>query len=131
VTEHPNAVLARQLLDAFDNHDVATVINIIAEDAVWHFPGRANKIAGEHRGREAVVRFLTSVLKLTGGTFQLNVEDVLASHDGAVIIFTGSAKRNGKELSNPTALRVRVRGRQAVEFREYVWDLDHVEDFWA
>jgi ketosteroid isomerase-like protein len=131
VTEHPNAAVVRRLFDAFRAYDVAGVIDAISEDAVWTFPGRRSKIAGEHRGREEVIKFLTKVMMLAGGTFSVEVHDIMASDDGAVVLFTGRAKRGGKTLDNPTALHVRVRAGRAVEFHEYVWDLDHVEDFWS
>lgn len=131
MTEHPNVAAVRRLFDAFKAYDVAGVIDAIAEDAVWTFPGRRSKIAGEYRGREEVIKFLTKVMMLAGGTFSVKVHDIMASDDGAVVLFTGSAKRAGKTLDNPTALHVRVRDGRAVEFREFVWDLDHVEDFWS
>ena len=93
VTEHPNAATVRRLFDAFKAYDVAGVIDAIAEDAVWTFPGRRSKIAGEHRGREEVIKFLTKVMMLAGGTFSVKVHDIMASDDGAVVLFTGSAKR--------------------------------------
>jgi ketosteroid isomerase-like protein len=46
-------------------------------------------------------------------------------------LFTGRAQRNGKTLENPTALAVTMRDGRAVEFREFVWSLEHVEDFWS
>jgi hypothetical protein len=131
VPEHPNAALIRRLFQAFDDRDFATSQSIIAEDAVWHFPGTHGALAGEHRGRQAILRFLASVMTLTGGTFHLDIEDITASEGNAVVLFTGHAQRNGKTLDNPTALRVRFRDGQAAEFREFVWDLAHVEDFWA
>ena len=68
---------------------------------------------------------------LTDGTFALELEDVTASDDNVVVLFTGRGQRNGKSLHNPTALRVQIRDGAAVEFTEFVWDLDHVEEFWA
>jgi len=38
---------------------------------------------------------------------------------------------DGRTLHNPTALRIDIRDGKIVELWEYVWDLEHVEDFWA
>jgi ketosteroid isomerase-like protein len=130
VPEHPNAALIRRLFQALAERDFATAPSIIAEDAVWYFPGTRGALAGEHRGREAILHFLASVMTLTGGTFHLDIEDITAGENSVVVLFTGHGQRNGKTLDNPTALRVRIRDGQAVEFREFVWDLAHVEDFW-
>jgi ketosteroid isomerase-like protein len=129
--EHPNAALVRSLFDAFSRQDAALVRGIIAADAVWRFPGHHGQLAGEHRGLEAIVRFLLYVRTLTDGTFELDIEDVTASDDNAVVLFTGRGVRNGKRLHNATALRILIRDGKAVEFTEFVWDLAHVEDFWA
>jgi ketosteroid isomerase-like protein len=69
-------------------------------------------------------------MTLTGGTFHLDIEDIAAGGNSVVVPFTGHGQRNGKTLDNPTSLRVRIQEGQAVEFREFVWDLAHVEDFW-
>ena len=131
MTEHPNTALLRRLFKAFAERDVATVQSIIAEDAVWRFPGARGALAGEYHGRDEIAHFLGSVPKLTGGTFHLEVHDVAASDDRAVVLFTGRGERNGKTLENPTALVVSIRDGQAVEFSEYVWDLPAVDDFWS
>jgi len=130
-TEHPNAALARRLFDAFAARDIATALSLIPADAVWRFPGTHGALAGEHRGREAIVRFLTQVMALTGGTFHMDIEDITASDDNVVVLFTGDGQRDGKTLHNPTSLRIRVQDGQLVEFTEFVWDLDHVEVFWS
>ena len=123
--------MVSRLFDAFQRHDLVWALDLIDKDAVWTFPGRRGRIAGEHRGREAIVRFLTDVMVLTGGTFNLELHEIAAADSSAVALFTGSGTRDGKTLNNPTALHVKVRNGRAVEFREYVWDLDHVEDFWS
>ena len=131
MTEHPNATLLRRLFKAFADRDVATVQSIIAEDAVWRFPGKRGALACEYHGREEIFHFLASVPKLTGGTFHAEIKDIAASDDHAVILFTGHAQRNGMTLDNPTSLVVRIRDGKAAEFQEFVWDLPSVEDFWA
>ena len=131
MSQHPNAALVRSLFEALAGRDAVAVQAAIADDAVWRFPGHRGQLAGEHRGRDAIVAFLTQVMVLTDGTFALELEDVTASDDNAVVLFTGRGERNGKRLNNPTALRVQIRDGEAVEFTEFVWDLDHVEDFWA
>jgi len=129
--EHPNATLVRSMFDAFAKRDAAVIAAAIPEDAVWHFPGRRGALAGEHRGREAILLFLAKVMGLTAGTFRLEIEDIRASDAGAVALFRGSGERNGKTLDNPTCLRIDIRNGQVAEIREFVWDLEHVEEFWS
>ena len=131
VTEHPNAGRIRALFAAFAAADLATVEDVIPEDAVWHFPGRHGKLAGAHRGRQAILQFLMTVPQLTNGTFHLDLEYVLADDTHAVAFFRGHGTRNGKTLDNPTCLRMRLDAGRVVEVWEFVWDLFAVDEFWA
>lgn len=131
MTEHPNVQRIRDLFAAFRAADVATIEQLLAPDAVWHFPGRRGRLAGSHRGRDALFAFLLDVQGATDGTFGLDLIDVLANDAHAAVFFRGHATRNGKTLDNPTCLRMRLGGGQVHEVWEFVWDLEHVEDFWA
>jgi ketosteroid isomerase-like protein len=128
---HPNVERLRALFAAFRKGDIKTITDTIDDGAVWHFPGRRGKLAGSHRGRAGVMEFLMKVPALTGGTFRLELEDVLANDTNAAAIFRGSAQRGGKILDNPTVLRMKLKDGRVTEVWEFVWDLNHVEDFWA
>ncbi len=129
--EHPNATLVRSLFAAFRAGDIDAIRAAIPEDAVWHFPGRTGKLAGRHAGRDAILTFLAQVAGLTGGTFRLDLIDVLASDANAVALFRGRAERDGRRLDNPTCLRLRIDSGRIVELWEFVWDLYDVDTFWA
>jgi len=129
--EHPHAVRIRELFAAFRAGDVATIESVLAEDAVWRFPGRRGRLAGEHRGRDAIFAFLLDVQASTGGTFGLELLDVLANDRHAAVFFRGHATREGRTLDNPTCLRIRFAGDRVAEVWEFVWDLEHVEEFWS
>ena len=129
--EHPNAALIRDLFAAFADADLATIERTIPPEAVWRFPGRSGALAGEHRGREAILAFLARVVELTGGSFGLDLIDVVANDARAVALFRGHGTRGGKTLDNPTCLVMRLDDGRVVELDEFVWDLYHVDDFWA
>ena len=129
--EHPNATLIRSLFQAFRNVALDTILATISEDAVWHFPGRRGRLAGSHRGRDQILKFLSEVQTLTDHTFQLELGDVIANDQRAVVLFRGSAQRNGKTLDNPTCLRIDFRDGKVHEVWEFVWNLFEVDDFWS
>lgn len=129
--EHPNALRVRELFRAFATADVAAIQAAIADDAVWHFPGRRGRIAGAHRGHTAIFEFLGQVVALTEGSFGLELADVVANDERAVALFRGHGRRGDRALDNPTCLVIRLREGRAVEIFEYVWDLYAVDDFWA
>jgi len=130
--EHPNARRIRDLFAAFRAGDVAAIQDAIAPDATWRFPGRRGLLAGSHAGHEAIFAFLGRVMELTAGTFGLDLEDVVANDTRGVVFFRGRGTRpDGRTLDNPTCLAIRFADGRAIDFREFVWDLDHVEAFWA
>lgn len=131
MADHPNATRIRELFAAFRDGDAARIEQGLDPEAVWHFPGRRGRLAGSHRGRDAIFAFLLDVQAATGGTFGLELLDVLANDDHAAVFFRGHATRDGKTLDNPTCLRIRVLEGRVREVWEFVWDLDHVEAFWS
>ncbi len=128
---HPNEVLVRSLFAAFAGGDVGKIRALVPEHAVWHFPGVAGRLAGRHEGREAIFRFLLDVQRLTAGSFHLELEDVVAGDRFAAAFFRGTAKRGEETLDNPTCLKIRFEAGRIAEVHEFVWDLGHVERFWA
>ncbi len=131
MSEHPNATRIRELFAAFRAGDVERIRELIPEDAVWHFPGRRGRLAGTHRGRDAIFGFLLNVQALTDRTFHLELVDVLANDVHAVALFRGHARRQGKTLDNPTCLRMRLEAGRIVDVWEFVWDLFAVDEFWS
>jgi len=129
--DHPNALRIRELFAAFRGRDLAAIEAAIAERAVWHFPGRQGALAGSHSGRAAILGFFARVVALTQGTFELEIEDVIANGESAAVFFRGRAARGERRLDNPTCLRIRIEAGQVVEVWEFVWDLYAVDAFWA
>lgn len=125
------ADLTEKLFDAFARRDVATASAMIAEDAVWRFPGKRGALAGDHHGREAIFAFLFKVMELTGGTFHSERVALAGDKNRAFLHFIGRAERHGKTLENPTCLMLVFDNGKLTEAREWVWDLDHVEEFWS
>lgn len=131
MSEHPNAIRIRELFAAFRRRDTESIREALDEEAVWHFPGRTGGLAGAHVGHAGIFAFLARVGELTQGSFELELEDVLANDECAVAFFRGRARRNGRELDNPTCLKIRLREGRAVELHEFVWDLSAVDAFWS
>jgi ketosteroid isomerase-like protein len=131
MSEHPNAERVRKLFTAFHERDVDTIREAISEKAVWHFPGTDGALAGQHRGHDGIFTFLLRVGELTDGTFALDLEDVVANEHTAIALFRGHGRRSdGRELDNPTCLRIRLENGKAVEIHEFVWNLYEVDEFW-
>jgi uncharacterized protein len=93
---HPNEERLRQAVEAVTRSDMKPLRCLLAEDMVFHFPGR-NQLSGEYRGREQLVdRFMLRMRELTGGTFQDSVSAVLANEQHGVEWINHVAEVNGK-----------------------------------
>ena len=83
--EHPNITLFRRGLEAFNSGDIDTVRSLLADDVVWHTPGRA-RYAGDTRGIEETLGFFLRLAQDTNGTLRLDVHDILANDTHAVAL---------------------------------------------
>jgi ketosteroid isomerase-like protein len=84
MTEHPNAILLRGLLEAFGAGDVAGEERAFAEDVTWHAPG-TNRFSGQFEGRDAVMRRLDAMQE-AGIVSRYDVHDVVANDEHAIAL---------------------------------------------
>ena len=66
--EHPDVALVRRGYQAFATGDVETLSEVIAEDATQYQPG-TGAMAGDHKGRQAILEFYGRLAAETDGTF--------------------------------------------------------------
>lgn len=127
MSEHPNVDLSRRGYAAFGAGDMETLSELIADDAVWHLGGK-NDLSGDYKGRQAVFGLFAEIAERSEGTFAIEIHDILANDDHAVVLTTiSSAGSHGKTVSTNTADVAHIRDGQIVEFwtmsaDPYAWD---------
>ena len=92
MAQHPNVARVRAAYAAFDKADLDGALADLADDAVFHFKGEGPN-SGDHKGREAIEAALVSNYQLTGGTQKLEIHDVFADDDHAVVVLRETAER--------------------------------------
>jgi len=130
VSEHPNATLVRDGFERFVRGDVAGLIGLFADDAVWHVPG-ANAMAGDYRGRAEIVAFLRRTAELTGATYRVELLWVVADEEHTVAVYRARGEREGRSLDIQQALLVGVRDGLWVDIRAQPLDQAAFDAFWA
>lgn len=95
---HPNEDLLRRGYAVFDSGDMNTVQALFDDDIAWH-AGGSNQTTGDYRGHPEVMGFFGKVMELTGGTFRLEVHDVLANDTHGVVLVTFHAERDGQRVA--------------------------------
>jgi ketosteroid isomerase-like protein len=125
-----NAELIRRGYDAFARADLPTVFEIFDQDITWHVPG-SSPLSGDYKGHGEVGGFFARTMELSGGTFAIDIQDVLAQQDQVVVLCTVSAERHGQSWSSPEVHVWRVAGGRAVAFREFQGDEQTEDAFWS
>jgi len=125
-----NVEIVRRGYAAFNSADMKTLTDIFDESASWHTPGRS-RLAGDHKGRDAVFAQFGRYVGETGGTFKANLLQVLKGDDGHVVgVHRNTAERNGKRLDVVCCVVFEFKDGRAIDGREFVHDLYAWDEFW-
>ncbi len=127
---HPNEELVRRGFDAFNSGDVNMLRELFHQDAVWHAPGR-NPVAGDHQGVEAILGFFARTMERTGGTFRVELHDVVANDEHAVAIYVSRGQREGRTLDNKNVLVSHIRNGRLTETWQLSEDQYTADEFLA
>src|SRR6266545_5121868 len=121
--------LARQR-EMYAGGDLAPVEELLAEDVIWHVPG-TSPIAGDYRGRQAVVGYFRLRRELAGGTIQVTKAGE-AHHDEALVqLADGRAMLGGADVVWRTAGVYRVASGRVAEAWLVPLDSEHFDRVWA
>ncbi len=127
---HPNEQLVRRGYDAFSRGDMQTLRDLFHPDIVWHAPGR-NQLSGDHRGVDAVLGYFGRSMELTGGSFSVEVHDVVANDQHAVGLNSVHAERAGKTLDDQNTLVFHVVDGKVTEVWQFAADQYAVDDLFG
>jgi uncharacterized protein len=130
MADYPNAEPIRQAFDAFARADMATMQSLVAEDTVWHIPGRG-PLAGDHHGRDAVFQMFGRLVQASEGTFDQRLLDVLTSEDRAVALTHATARRGAHNYRGQDAWIFELRDGQIAEAWWRPEDVYAADEFWT
>ncbi len=125
-----NEAVVRRIFDAFARKQGLALRGLFAPDAVWTVPG-TGIMAGAHRGREAIFRFLARLPKETSGTYESQLIDVLASSERAAALYRASGERRGRRLDLDQVLLFRLEEGVVTEVLALPSDPAAFDEFWA
>ena len=130
MTAQDDADLIRSGYEAFVKGDIPAVLEMFAPDIRWQISGRAG-LAGEYRGHDAVLGFFGQLMERSGGTFKLELVDLLASEDHVVVLTRETGDRAGRSSLDIQGVHIwRVVDGKAVEFRGTADDVYAEDAFW-
>ena len=127
---HAGAARLRQGYRAFAAGDIPAVLSLFSPGIDWHVPG-SNAVAGHYRGHDGVVGFFTRLMERSGGTFRLEIHDIVGSVGQVIALVTEHAQAGGATLAARAVHVWRLQEGQAVEFRDYYDDQAALDAFWG
>ncbi len=117
---HPNADLVRDAYDLFSKGDMETLQTLWTPDIVWHVGG-SSRLAGDYEGPTAILGFFGELVAATEGTFQVELQSVLADDDQGFSLHKATADKAGEHYELWTVLGYRFEDGQTAE----VWGFDY------
>ena len=127
---HPNEDILRRGYEAFAKADMPAVQGFFADDIVWHVGGRS-PLAGDYRGPDEVLRFLGQTMEMTGGSFSLEIHDLLANEEHGIALVVARGQRNGRTLEDRAVHVLHLQGGKVTEFWAHPGDQYAVDEFWS
>ncbi len=125
------AEILSQLFAAYTQDDNDTLRQLLAEDVLYHIPGR-NLFAGDYKGRRAVLELWARQKEYLGGHVEhIESLDMLVSDEHVVLLIRGEAEGRGKSLTWRGANLYTIRAGQVVECWPFVDDLYAFDNFWS
>ena len=123
--------LIRRTYQDFESRDLDLLRVVMAEDVVWHEPGRS-RLAGDYESPEAVLGLLGGLKSGSGGTFDMiEVLDVFSKPERVGALQRETATRNQKKLDVVAALEFDIHHEQITEVTVYQADTYQFDDFWT
>jgi uncharacterized protein len=128
--EETNAAQIVSAYEAFSRGNIQSVLTMLAEDILWHVPGRG-PLSRNYRGPDEVLGFFDHFMRLSDGTFRVQLTKIFAEGDRVVILCTENARRGGRSWSSPQVHVWTIKNGRATAFREYQGDQQTEDEFWS
>lgn len=126
-----NTEIVRRAYQAFNEADLATLTELMDENATWSTPGQSST-AGVARGRDAVFAQFGRYGGETDGTFRAELLAMFDGDDGRVIGFHhNSGVRDGRQLDTDCCIVFELEDGRVTSGREHFFDLYSWDQFWS
>ena len=130
MADHPNAELLKKAYAAFSAGDMDTVRSLFAPDILWHVSGK-NHFSRDYKGVDDVLNLFGQYFQETGGTFKVEVHDIVANDIHGVAIATLSGQKDGKSLNDRYVHVIHMKDGLQTESWIFAENPDVLDDFWG
>ena len=137
MSEHPNVARYWRAYKAFSKGDADTIREMLADDLVWHVPGR-HRFSGDRNKAETMALFKEVVPEFSANgrpvitTFNIEVEGVVATDEWVFTRVRWNHSRDGKRFDQHGVEMYRMNTEgQIAEFWALMRDTVAFDEFFA
>jgi ketosteroid isomerase-like protein len=132
---HPNAQVLRDFYEAQGRFYAGeageeAVTDLLADDIAWHVPGR-NAIAGDYRGKPAVLDYFARRRDKARGSFRVTVRRTLADDEFVLQLAGGRAELGGRVREWETVGVYRIAEGRIAECWLVPFDQHAFDEIWS
>jgi ketosteroid isomerase-like protein len=132
MAEHPNVGLIRKGYEAFSGGDLATLSELFTQDIQWHEAGGSGSpLAGDYKGQEAVFEMFGKLVELTGGNFEVRLDECVADDRQAVAVHMANARNGNRTYTSREAIVFHLLEGKVTDAWHTVPDVDAYDAFWS
>jgi hypothetical protein len=107
-----------------------TVLALFDPEILWH-NGGSNRTTGDYRGHQEVMGFFGQLMELSGGSFHLEMHDIVANDVHGVALVTAHGERDGQLMAVREANIWHLADGKATEFWVFPEDQAALDRFFA
>jgi uncharacterized protein len=130
MTKNPTTALLESFYSHFVKGDWNAALAECPEQITFQVAGKS-KLAGKFTKANFVQGYASKLQEVSGGTYQLEVHDILVSDRHATVLATSRVTRDGKTTELRGVHVWRVENGKPVAWYEYPRDLYQFDTVWA
>ncbi len=128
--KHPNTTLLEKIYQDFAKGDLQAVLASCGDQITFQVPGKS-RLAGKYTRSNFGTEFVMKLQEFSGGTFKLEVHDILAGDLHATVLATERLVREGKTIEMRTVHVWRFDAGKPIAWYEYPRDLYQFDATWS
>lgn len=128
--KHPHVVALEKVYSNLSKGDIGAALAACSEKFSFQIAGKS-RLAGKYTSATFERELCARQREFSGGTFQLDVHDILASDQHGTVLATARLTREGKTVELRTVHVWRFEGGKPLAGYEYPRDLYQYDAIWG
>ncbi len=130
MTKHPNAILLTKMYNDFNEGNFNGMLAACDDAFTFELKGKS-PLAGKYTKANFVSGFCQKLKELSGGTYKMEIHDIMASDQHGIVLSTVKVTTHGKESELRTVHVWRIPNGKPVAAYEYPRDLYQLDSVWS